>query len=246
LLVNSSKTIWLFNHLLINTSLEVGIFQIVAKYNVIVLLDPTFFYVDVFPHDLSVTCMVGLSAGTYIFYTISSNIGRIVFQPAHNVTLPGPVIMALVRDTAIFLYYKCGTDVVFSHVSLSSLGDSNWALSIFNNSSPLLFNTNNKTSDCVLYDIAWNEYLLQYVILATQNGVVSVWYSPTPFGPFTKYILQDEQLLYNITHTYFHTELWRNDGRIMAFTYYTNNDSFGGSLPHLAEIELLYHTHIKL
>jgi len=167
-----------------------------------------------------------------------SNINNhMTFQLVYNVTLPGHITMALVRRSELLLYYILGSEMVLSSVSLSLVDQQIWpSLPTLDDASPLIFGSNNsKAGDYVLYDIAWNEYLSQYVLLATKDSIVSVWYSPTPFGPFTQQKLPQLQQ-YNSTHTYFRKELWRDHGRIMIFTYCINGSN-GGSLPHLAEIE---------
>jgi len=90
--------------------------------------------------------------------------------------------------------------------------------------------------------IKWNEYLQSFVTTSIgSNGDIYFYTAPKPWGPWSWPVLVHsipvEKLMEGWAYCiYLHPELFRENGRIMAFTYCLTNG--GDGLPHLVEVTL--------
>lgn len=196
-------------------------------------------------------------SNTYGIGKLYYNNNILSFAIVHNdLLLPGPIIMATSTSTTALLYYQRGAHIellalpryVFEVLvhngqlwSYFKMGnaiplDSSALLNITNSADKYIYPLNLDGDGATLYSVEWNEYWSQYVMLSVKDNQVSLWHSASPEGPFTQQTSFLRQTVSDdVTHTYFHKEMWRGGGRVMVFSYCTKGNS--GSLPHLAEIE---------
>jgi len=90
--------------------------------------------------------------------------------------------------------------------------------------------------------VSWNEYLRRYVMLSTSDPI-EMHVSENLWGPYenpVEVFRVPEELKQGgrVTNVQFHPELWREDGKIMSFSY-SITDGQGDGLPYFVETSLV-------